>query len=312
MKLHPITQYEQYKRLSPESYKFVQNLLSYDDTDFDYVSLARFYMWSNGLKYNQNTALYQYLYHFHQMLRHGEKIFYITKNMAQMFNCTSVNVHADLVQSPFQEVFLHFEDSGIEVSDMEGRKGPLKGVYVNLRNDSEGRTLRIMAVSDLLNDINTWSKIPLHESKSDDALENHLAKAFEDLPFTAYRDTYKEMIQKVYRLVINTLLYITSKSSDMKKIIPVLPTSKKPKIQKRMSKSASIPYIIVGSNTPKMHGAKEGKSYQITERFMVRGHWRAQWRGSRKNNSWHQETIWIKPYIKGDDLGQIINKKYKV
>jgi hypothetical protein len=37
-----------------------------------------------------------------------------------------------------------------------------------------------------------------------------------------------------------------------------------------------------------------------------------QWKGSRSDGSFHQEYTWIKPYQKGKDFGEQLNKKYMV
>ncbi|MBE3035638.1 MAG: hypothetical protein IMZ70_00930 [Candidatus Atribacteria bacterium] len=52
-----------------------------------------------------------------------------------------------------------------------------------------------------------------------------------------------------------------------------------------------------------------GSGRTIDKRFVVRGHWKMQPYGEKHTL---RKSLWIKPYWKGPDFAEIINKPYKV
>lgn len=137
-----------------------------------------------------------------------------------------------------------------------------------------------------------------------------------------------------YRLVLNTILYINSKDADIevgkneyKKLNKQLQNEKsflkKEKINQELSKTSRLDYQVVGSKICPIiiqKGNVESDSNEkieeyfkldrkILHKFMVRGHWRNQRYGTGLTET---KLIWIKPYIKGNDLAEIINKPYFV
>lgn len=133
-----------------------------------------------------------------------------------------------------------------------------------------------------------------------------------------------------YRIVMNAILYIISKNSefplqnsslkDIKKNIKNAKSfTKKTQLEKELNRMSNLDYFEVGiSEKPiilkRENGCEEQVDYSIIDRkiirrFMVRGHWRNQRYGAGLTET---KLIWIKPYIKGDDLSEIINKPYFV
>lgn len=133
-----------------------------------------------------------------------------------------------------------------------------------------------------------------------------------------------------YRIVMNAILYIISKNSefpvqnsslkDIKKNIKNAKSfTKKIQLEKDLNRISSLDYFEVGvSEKPiilkRENNCEEQVDYSIIDRkiirrFMVRGHWRNQRYGTGLTET---KLIWIKPYIKGDDLSEMINKPYFV
>lgn len=133
-----------------------------------------------------------------------------------------------------------------------------------------------------------------------------------------------------YRIIMNAILYIISKNSefplqnsslkDIKKNIKNAKSfTKKTQLEKELNRMSNLDYFEVGiSEKPiilkRENGCEEQVDYSIIDRkiirrFMVRGHWRNQRYGAGLTET---KLIWIKPYIKGDDLSEIINKPYFV
>lgn len=134
-----------------------------------------------------------------------------------------------------------------------------------------------------------------------------------------------------YRIILNAILYINSiksdqleQISDFKKLQKKLKQEKShlkiEKITSELQKTSILNYTAIGFNEQsivlkKNDGSEKDLDYpslnvldkKIFHRFMVRGHWRNQRCGVGLSET---KLIWIKPYVKGDDLSEIINKPY--
>lgn len=132
-----------------------------------------------------------------------------------------------------------------------------------------------------------------------------------------------------YRLILNAILYCNSEKSDVqnrksdfnklsKKLQNEKSFLKKEKIYQELSKISKLDYQEVGANIQPIIIKKDNNEKdevldypkldkKILYRFMVRGHWRRQKCGVGLTET---KLIWIKPYIKGDNLAEMINKPY--
>ena len=142
---------------------------------------------------------------------------------------------------------------------------------------------------------------------------------------------YKEGLL-FYRIVLNSILYIIANNTDFprknsqakkigKKLLSEKSFLKKEKLNQSLNKISKLDYFDVGFSEGKIvlnhkNYDKEQESVdcsrldrKILRRFMVRGHWRNQRYGSGLKET---KLIWIRPYIKGDELAAMINKPYLV
>ncbi len=129
-----------------------------------------------------------------------------------------------------------------------------------------------------------------------------------------------------FRILINAVLYVASNDADIiERISPrnvKLPNIKSPlkmkKYKKRISRFSKLTYQSLGESLPpividKVQCAQttngNNKEIKSIKRFIVRGHWRNQPCGINREEN---KLIWIKPYYKGPDLAELINKQYIV
>lgn len=303
------------------TYDLIGNyLVNMNETD-SYNIFKMLYKISGSLTFNM-------FYHIYKMRECGEKIYYIHKNICEMLLHTTLNVSSDLIQIPFREIYLCFDQDELTLSDDE-RVLPIKGAYINLEEIGGGiRRLRVLATSGIngiegLKDINFFFKIDLIQGRVNDIVESYVEKLERgELPISDNADLNTKTIPALFRLIINTLLYITSKSPDILNMNPdrvnidrVKSNKKKRKLENKIGKVAQLPFIKVGYNTPRIaynNGESLQEGTKISYQFTVSGHWRMQWKGSKSNDTWKQEPVWIKPYIKGEDLAEGIHKKYIV
>jgi len=125
--------------------------------------------------------------------------------------------------------------------------------------------------------------------------------------------------------VLNVLLYLGSSEADvMEHLSPrgalkelAQQSPKRKKLLRRAEEVSELPFTSVGSRLGVIDVAKPVVSsesadmamYQLGTRFMVRGHWRQQPFGP---GSSQRRLVWIKPYFKGPDMAELINRPYVV
>ena len=134
-----------------------------------------------------------------------------------------------------------------------------------------------------------------------------------------------------YRLVVNSILYLNSSQPEVVTRESVLsknlqaaagiksPKNRKKRIQESNRESMldyssvgeSVGIIVVNKGLPGTHIAAADSSIQsgVSVRFMVRGHWRNQAHGTQLNS---RKLMWIRPYLKGPDMAELINRPYEV
>ncbi|NRB41636.1 MAG: hypothetical protein HRU20_24725 [Pseudomonadales bacterium] len=131
-----------------------------------------------------------------------------------------------------------------------------------------------------------------------------------------------------YRIILNAILYLSSNTPDIVEslspckeykagISKIKSRSKVEKRKRSIDKISELDGSIVGGSIPairvvKGHGElgfSTDSVHQELLRFMVRGHWRNQPYGE---NNLLRKLIFIEPYFKGPDAGDVINKPYIV
>lgn len=133
---------------------------------------------------------------------------------------------------------------------------------------------------------------------------------------------FETEILNLFRVVINSLLYLQSNDPE---ILSELTPSRPPRIERNKDKSKitqdhssltyssvgdSIQPIIIERTTPADDAADSGqKKRELSKRFVVRGHWRNQPFGEGFQK---RKLIWIKPFHKGPDMGEMIERPYVV
>lgn len=133
-----------------------------------------------------------------------------------------------------------------------------------------------------------------------------------------------------FRIVLNTILYLCSNepsllehlsphANNMAALELIKSTTKRRKRLKTIAKQSKLDFTEVGWNAQPIIVKKPGVSGGGTEsvqgvserylRFIVRGHWRHQVHGPVRSE---RKLIWIKPYYKGPEMAELVNKPYVV
>jgi hypothetical protein len=118
-----------------------------------------------------------------------------------------------------------------------------------------------------------------------------------------------EEVRGLLHLVINAVLYATSREFSAEIRHPPTPASLGPRLQPRELSGETVFYlpnrIVIGppQGTNDLPPRKPG--HPIEKRFWVRGHWR------KPNPSWQDQRLrWIAPYLKGPEMTAIIERMY--
>jgi hypothetical protein len=294
----------------------------------------------------------------------GEKVFYVTDPLAERLAHTEANLRCALLALPFPSfqviytsklaIDLYYNHIGAEGQRIGDRKGidyeaPLS-VFIkrlpsrDLGTDSllittlqarevprsgpmiyaiSSRQLHLDPDWDIEAAIRTdWNNLRASEGVSQDP-QSISPTSQDDAVF--YQEGYA-----YYRMVMNTLLYLTSKGADLETMPPAsqqlaekaltTTSSKERKRTERRAKFASdAPFECLGRSVQPI-GFGEGSDRRavssaslthgkIDRRFLVRGHWRSQPVGPKREE---RRTIFIEPYYKGPDMAEAINRPYLV
>ncbi|WP_410950754.1 hypothetical protein [Pseudomonas sp. S1(2024)] len=133
-----------------------------------------------------------------------------------------------------------------------------------------------------------------------------------------------------YRCILNSILYVNSSGADLvpatsrhdeirEKAKKASTSKQKEKIMRGINKYSSVGGVIVGDNIGAIviKNREDGEAaksdgvnhLRLTRRFIVRGHWRDQPYGEARALI---KPIFIKPYYKGPEMADIINRPYLV
>lgn len=133
-----------------------------------------------------------------------------------------------------------------------------------------------------------------------------------------------------YRLVLNAMLYLGSSDPDIIQRTSGRPGTlsaadnmksqiKAKKARAAARKESELDYASVGESVKPIYVRKgesdrrvvsdEGRGLLAAIRFIVRGHWRNQPCGPGLTE---RKLIWVKPYYKGPDMAEMVNRPYVV
>jgi len=340
MKTYPITHYEYILR-DPKKYlgydinQFI-NLMGFKEFDFlDFKKMAeqnemfRYFFINSAGKYDntQGNMAIRMIYHALRLKTYGEKIYYISREVCDLLLDTRLTIDAEFLESPFKEIYLYTDQDHFKIKDSTGSM-PMKGVYISLQVESDGKKkLRFFVTSgangiDEMKDVNYHACFVIPNDGGDlkEICDHNLKKYNHKLSDSGYK-IEDETLSDIFRFCVNALIYIGCRNANLSHIIPLslqraIAGKKSPgkikKIERRLEKSAQCPFIYVTHNW----GEKEDREARrdgrkLDHEVLVSGHWRGVWVGSKSDGTRRSEVRRIASYIKG--LGkEKSNKKFVV
>jgi hypothetical protein len=268
----------------------------------------------------------------------GKKTFYINGNLAEHLSYTNLEVDSEFIELPFKSCLLVFDDRTTTdaLDALDGHKNNVVScipisVFCNSRFTEEGDRKLIFAcwqADRQTNKIFIKRELLLKKGwKLTDILKTEWTDIYsadkEEESFGKQKDDsifYEEGLT-FFRIIINTILYLSSADKSIKEVLSPYTTlekqlsnlkkvARKKKAKRSLNKVSRLDYINVGPDTnPISSKSNDTNEYKINKRFIVRGHWRNQPHGTKLSE---RKIIWVKPYYKGSEIAEIINKPYLV
>jgi hypothetical protein len=279
----------------------------------------------------------------------GKKTFYFSDNLIEQLSLTSLDISSEFVEPPFPCcLFVITSPIAIEAFNKIDRNNEKRidhntplSTFVMTRPTDENEGLRkILFVTwhASYDDSYMFAKRELLIRENWD---------IEDMLKTDWRDIYKAPLSDetelfdesrffddgllFYRILINSILYIGSNDPDVIKVLAtdvnklkkslsnIKSPSKRKELNRKIVARTSLDSSLAGSKSEaiiiekKEHSteiiSKIPGSKRLDKRFIVRGHWKRQPYGPESSL---RKLIFIKPYFKGPDMAELLNKPYEV
>jgi len=263
----------------------------------------------------------------------GEKIYFISNKIIHLLSNTDINIKLNIIKFPF-EAFIILFDKGIyfwEKQKEDDDRRDICGCYVSVIKYDKYSLLQLGLLLDIPTPENQriFTIIPAN-FYLDDNIYSDLKSYLKDCQ--KVEKTFHNMSEinfstyvKIFKLIINSILYITSRDADIIEQFPfanpninqnlaTLSRGQQRRLEQAKEKnSGNLPYYLVGSKIiePTGQPLPSDPEYQpvnhLTTQHWRSGHWRWQWYGSEHLGDKHQEHIWIMPCLVGPDMAEIIN-----
>lgn len=260
------------------------------------------------------------------------KVFWVGESLSWLLGATKLDVAGDAVRLPFRSLALVFTDryalslaermdSRLPPEVRTGRMLQVLTVYLTQTSGEEGnnepRLVDLTLVGDVL-DGTRPTVVPCRlELRNDARLEEILQSASPGVAGLDEDDVVRPLYESVplkdlLALVINALLYATSKDAEARKLQPAPPRSTQKHESKAPIFTAETVFYLPGTIDIKLleqvkKARRGGREHDLTRRCMVRGHWR------RAQQGWDdQRPRWVRPHWRGPSAAAIVERQYRL
>jgi hypothetical protein len=285
------------------------------------------------------NLLGHHAYYMFNFELHRRKIFWVEESLAWMFLQTQLDIEGECLKLPFPCCAFLFTDqftlqlaekliSEIDNCNIKGELLEILSAYVIEIPSRKDKT--ILQVNLLFDARKEWPYMLSRELhiKPGDHLETILESHAPDISPDERDDVFtKKDMKAILHLVFNAILYATSAHldrilipspiKDLNQIIARKGPKKRSKLLRKRDEIKSskaiddifyLPGKIDISGTRYDRGPADPLERRtLSNRFMVRGHWR------KANPTWKDQRLrWIEPYWKGPEEGFQIEKEYRM
>lgn len=271
----------------------------------------------------------------------GRKTFWFSDNLVEHLAHTQLNAPSDLVRLPFDAcLFVYTSPTALNAFYGIGGRAPSAthpplSVFLSSHPDSGGLWKIFFACWHADRELTYQFMKRSLLVRSDWSISRMMQTDWSRLLGLRGQNVHDESIfydnesgLLFFRIVINSILYLGSNDADLINLLSphrrlredlaaVRPGKRRDGLKRELRLASELDYTAVGSRLGSIAVSKpseevpcvSGAGHKIKHRFIVRGHWRNQPCGQGLSA---RRLIWIKPYYKGADLAEYINKPYKV
>ena len=317
--------------IRPDQVEFLYTTAARTFHEFMTELVAKFPPPIEGAPFYALAHMYRTLYFHSRFRRDGSRVFRVSEGVAGLLRHTNVdNVPSEWVRLPFPSLYLQLPDSPtlftVAGKDRNGQdfQYPGIGVYCVESELNGVRSLHLHMVgihpNDAADDQTMNVELKLVEGLNMEQVFGATTMTGHYLEPWAEITKVREDLWHGVRLAINLLLYIADPSSELSEPIKgsaTLKLEQHPKKaeewRKRMRRIAAKEPIIIDvgkSVKPVPELSQElGSPYELSVRFVVRGHWRQQPCGPGGKE---RKLTWIAPYWKGPEWAEVVHRDYLV
>jgi hypothetical protein len=293
--------------------------------------LNRFPVPMDAAPFHAVAHMYRTLYFHSRFRRDGSRVFRVSEGVAGLLRHTNVdNIPCEWVRLPFSSLYLQLPDSpalftvagqdrhghphhyqGIGIYCVESEAGGVRSLHlhmtgIHLDDPDDDQTMNV--------ELKMQEGLSMEQVFAATAMSGHYLEPWADIA------KIREDLWHGVRLAINLLLYVADPSAELSEPIKgsaTLKLEKHPKKaeewKRQMRRIASKEPIIIDvgkSVRPVREFSQElGSPYELSVRYVVRGHWRQQPCGPGGKD---RKLAWIAPYWKGPEWAEVMQKDYLV
>jgi len=277
------------------------------------------------------TSSVQVFYQLFMMKMHGEKVFDLTEDAANMlFNTNLKGVVGEMFKLPYKQQLISLPDTFtallIPEQNKDGVPYKVQGIYLLQEPSEEGLLqLRILVISnwgsntDLYDERQMYLRLVIGPGLLEDQIRAQLdrmaVKCGLDDKFNG--SSILSIADKLFKFILNVVLYINSPDAVLDKeswvhkdpSLKKLSSKARAKQIKRLKSLNNVLYIKVGVNGVLSREDRDSyrEGVKCTTRTLVMGHWRRYHVGAGRVKI---ITKWIQPFWRGE--GIIRNSPHKI
>lgn len=290
--------------------------------DWDWIKFFPYLLDKHRVNHAEAAA-----YMMYRLYSTGNVIYSVSKHLVEAFFRTDFQIDFNKIHFPHQ-TFIVYWGGGDHSLKINNGKHSILAQFVDVVPLTEKlvQLRQVYLYKDDDNDLANSGITTLSFSPEDFLLDsNEFFKQVASVDYSSLNDMpvseehrYNNYV--MYQLLFNFLLYvnnvgdqrIVSPDERFKRLNGVSNPKKRRRIQKELASQSPYRYTYIGGAYDRRveSVSQRGGGHQLSHEVVVRGHWRQQWIGPRKDSAGkripgtHQKLIWIEPFIKGKGKGE--------
>lgn len=306
--------------------EFQQLKEKYPDQGIDVENWSWVELFPHLLPPHQTNYMQAAAYMIYRLYSTGNIIYSVSKHLTEAFYRTDFKIDFDQVHFPHNTFIIYWggADHGVMINENgETEKRPILFQFVDVVDYKNGllNLRQIYGYIDRDGDLANSGPATLTFEPENKVLDSQqMYETVWGQDYSMLSDMYVPEWSRynnyvIYQLLWNFLLYVNNINDrvvykpheDFARLKKMSNPAKKRKLRKRLTEESPYRYTYIGASYDRRVEQVRSSStgHKLTRETVVRGHWRNQWIGPRKDSAGrqipgtHQKLIWIEPFVKG-------------